>query len=110
MANDPPKAKRILHVKVKTPSADATTLLTTMMKNALPLYKAFGEAHVRLLRNADDQTQFVQVIEYETDQAVELNRQKLASEPIMQNYLQAWRTLFPGAMEIDVYEDITDNE
>ena len=46
MANDPPKAKRILHVKVKTPSADATTLLTTMMKNALPLYKAFGEAKV----------------------------------------------------------------
>jgi hypothetical protein len=109
MANDPPKAKRILHVKVKTPSADATTLLTTMMKNALPLYKAFGEAKVRLLRNADDQAQFVQVIEYETDQAVELNRQKLASEPMMQNYLQAWRTLFPGAMEIDVYEDITDN-
>ena len=109
MANDPPKAKRILHVKVKTPSADATTLLTTMMKNALPLYKAFGEAKIRLLRNADDQTQFVQVIEYETDQAVELNRQKLASEPMMQNYLQAWRTLFPGAMEIDVYEDITDN-
>jgi hypothetical protein len=26
----------------------------------------------------------------------------------LQNYLQAWRTLFPGAMEIDVYEDITD--
>jgi hypothetical protein len=48
------------------------------------------------------------VIEYETDEAVEFNRQKLASEPIMQNYLQAWRTLFPGAMEIDVYEDITE--
>ena len=52
-----------------------------------------------MLRNADDQAQFVQVIEYETDQAVELNRQKLASEPMMQNYLQAWRTLFPGAMK-----------
>src|SRR5262249_44725891 len=107
MADDTPKARRILHVKVKTPSADATALLMTMMKNALPLYKAFGEAQVRLLRNADDQTQFLQVIEYETDEAVEFNRQKLASEPIMQNYLQAWRTLFPGAMEIDVYEDIT---
>jgi len=108
MANDAPKAKRILHVKIRTPSADATTLLTTMMKNALPLYKTFGEAQVRLLRNADDRTQFVQVIEYQTDQAVEFNRQKLASDPIMQNYLQAWRTLFPGAMEVDAYEDITE--
>jgi quinol monooxygenase YgiN len=110
MAEDTPKAKRILHVKVKTPSADATSLLTTMMKNALPLYKAFGEAQVRLLRNADDQTQFLQVIEYQTDQAIEFNRQKLASDPLMQNYLQAWRTLFPGAMEIDVYEDVTEKE
>jgi hypothetical protein len=58
------KAKRILHIKIRTPSADATTLLTTMMKNALPLYKTFGDAQVRLLRNADDQTQFLQVIEY----------------------------------------------
>jgi len=27
---------------------------------------------------------------------------------MVQNYLQAWRTLFPGAIEIDVYEDITE--
>jgi hypothetical protein len=108
MANDAAKAKRILHIKIKTPSADATTLLTTMMKNALPLYKAFGDAQVRLLRNVDVQTQFLQVIEYQTDQTFELNRQKLASEPIMYNYLQAWRTLFPGAIEIDVYEDVTE--
>jgi len=93
MANDAAKAKRILHIKIKTPSADATTLLTTMMKNALPLYKAFGDAQVRLLRNADVQTQFLQVIEYQTDQTFELNRQKLASEPIMYNYLQASRSV-----------------
>jgi hypothetical protein len=108
MADDVSKAKRILHVKIKTPSADATTLLTTMMKNALPLYKTFGNGQIRLLRNADNQTQFLQVIEYETDRTFELNRQKLASEPIMHNYLQAWRTLFPGAIEIDVYEDVTE--
>jgi hypothetical protein len=27
----------------------------------------------------------------------------------MHNYLQAWRTLFPGAIEVDVYEDVTKN-
>jgi hypothetical protein len=109
MANDGSKAKRTLHIKIRTPSADATTLLTTMMKNALPLYKTFGDAQVRLLRNADNQTQFLQVIEYETDRTLELNRQKLASDPMMHNYLQAWRTLFPGAIEVDVYEDVTEN-
>ena len=109
MANDAAKAKRILHVKIKTPSADATTMLTTIMKNALPMYQAFSDAQIRLLRNADNQTQFLQVIEYQTDQAFELNRQKLASDPIVHNYVQAWRTLFPGAIEIDVYEAITEN-
>jgi hypothetical protein len=108
MANDAAKAKRILHVKIRTPSADATTLLTTMMKNALPMYQAFSDAQVRLLRNADDQTQFLQVIEYQTDPTFELNRQKLASDPVMHNYIQAWRTLFPGAIEIDIYEDVTE--
>jgi hypothetical protein len=109
MAEAASQAKRILLIKIRTPSADATTLLTTMIKNALPLYKAFGNAQIRLLRNADDQTHFLQVIEYQTDRTFELNRQKLASEPIIHNYLQAWRTLFPGAIEVDVYEDVTDN-
>jgi len=108
MVSDGAKAKRILHVKIRIPSADTTSLLTTTMKNALSMYGAFGDAQVRLLRNADDRNQFVQVIEYQMDETIELNRQKFASDPMVQNYLQAWRTLFPGAIEIDVYEDITE--
>jgi hypothetical protein len=108
MADAAAKARRILYIKLRTPSADATALLASMMKNALPLYQSFGDAKVRLLRNVDDQTQFLQVIEYQTDQAFELNRHQLASDPMVQKYLQGWRALFPGAVEIDVYEDITD--
>src|SRR5262249_33513355 len=92
----------ILHVKIRTPSADATTLLTTMMKNALPMYQAFSDTQVRLLRNADNHAQFLQVIEYQTDETFELNRQKLASDPIMSNYVQAWRTLSRGGIKINV--------
>ena len=61
------------------------------------------------MRNVDDQTRFLQVIEYQADPAIEQNRQKLASDPVTQNIVQAWRALFPGAVEIDVYEDVTDN-
>lgn len=109
MPNETAKANRILYLKMRTPSADAASMLVSMMKNTLPLFKAFGEAKVSLLRNVDDPSQFIQVIEYQTDRALELNRQKLASEPMVQNYLQAWRTLFPGAVEIDVYEDVTES-
>ena len=109
MPNDQAKAKRVLYVKIRTPSADATTLLTTMMKNSAPLFKAFGGVKIHMLRNVDDKAQFLQVIEYQTDHAFELSRHKIASDPMMHNYVQACRTLFPGAIEIDVYEDVTES-
>ena len=88
---------------------DAARVLKRLMPTVpLIMYSAFGDAQVRLLRNADDRNQFLQVIEYQMDEAIELNRQKFASDPMVQNYLQAWRTLFPGTIEIDVYEDITE--
>ena len=59
-----------------------------------------------LLRNADDPTKFIQVIEYETPESFELNRQSLASDARFQAYLQMWRAMLPGALEVDVYQEI----
>lgn len=108
MSSDAAKTKRILHIKVKNASPDATRLLTSMMKNTASLYRAFGDVRIRLLRNADDPAQFIQVVEYQADQGLELSRQKLASDPLTYNLLQTWRTFFPGAIEADVYEDVTE--
>jgi hypothetical protein len=108
MAKDATKANRILHIKIKAPSPDATGVLATMMKNAAPLYQAFGDVRVRLPRNADDQTRFLQVVEYQADEAVERSRQKFPSDPMTLNFVQPWRALFPGAVEVDVYEDVTE--
>ena len=65
-------------------------------------------ARVRLMRNADDHAQFLQIIQYQTDPSLEASRQKVASDPMLRNYMQAWRAVFPGPMEMDVYEDVTD--
>src|SRR5512140_2575155 len=70
MASDAAKANRILHVKIKTPSPDAAKLVATMMKNAAPMYRAFGDMRIRLLRNVDDQTRFLQVVDYQADQTI----------------------------------------
>jgi hypothetical protein len=35
-----------------------------------------------------------------------LNRQSIASDMRMQTYLQAWRAMLPGALEIDVYQEV----
>ena len=100
------KVTRILHVKFRAPTADTTQLLP-VMQASLPMLEALG-ARVRLLRNVDDPAQFVQMIQYEMDETVEASRQKVASDPMLRNYIQAWRTMFPGPVEMDVYEDVTD--
>jgi hypothetical protein len=106
MADGPSSVTRFLHVKFRAPTADTTQMLP-LMKMALPMLEAMG-ARVRLMRNADDHSQFVQIIEYQTDPQLEANRQKVASDPMIRNYMQAWRAVFPGPMEMDVYEDVTD--
>jgi hypothetical protein len=106
MANGPTTVTRFLHVKFRVPATDATQLLP-MMKAALPMLEAMG-ARVRLMRNADDPAQFVQIIAYQTDPALEASREKVASDPMLRTYMQAWRSIFPGSVEMDVYEDVTD--
>jgi hypothetical protein len=106
MSNDEqPKVRRTLQLRFTLPTADSTQL-AAMIKAAAPFYQMFGKAEVRLLQNGDDPAKFIQLIEYEADEGWELNRQRIASDARMQAYLQTWRTMFPGALEIDVFEEV----
>jgi uncharacterized protein YbaA (DUF1428 family) len=98
------KVRRTVHLRFTLPNADRNQL-AAMIKAAAPFYQMFGNAQVRLLQNVDDPAKFIQVIEYEAHEDWEVNRQRLASDPRMQVYLQTWRTMFPGAMEFDVFQD-----
>jgi hypothetical protein len=104
MASDE-KVLRTLHLKFTLPAADPAQL-SAMIKSAKPFYDFFGTTRVHLLQNVDDPARYIQVIEYETDESLEVNRQRIASDPRIQGYLQAWRMLVPGAVEIDVYQGV----
>jgi hypothetical protein len=105
MAADESKVVRILHLKFTLAAGDPAQI-ATMIKSAKPFYEFFGTTRVHLLQNVDDPARFIQVIEYETDETVEINRQRIASDPRIQGFLQAWRMLVPGAVEIDVYQEV----
>jgi hypothetical protein len=107
MANEAKTVRRILHFRIRTPTTETKQLLP-FIKAAIPFYEAFGRTRIRLLHNVDDPTQFVQVVEYETEEAFEMNRQRIAGDPTLRAFLQTWRTLLSQAIEIDVYEDVTD--
>ena len=104
MSGDEPKVRRTLQLRFTLPKADSGQL-AGMIKAATPYYQMFGKAQVRLMQNVDDPAKFIQEIEYEAHEEWELNRQKMASDARMQAFLQMWRTMFPGAIEIDVYQE-----
>ena len=103
MSNQEPTVRRTLQFRFTLPVADSTQLVA-MIKAATPFYQIFGNAEVRLLQNVDDPTKFVQEIEYDAREDWEQSRQRIASDPRVQVYFQTWRSMFPGALEMDVYQ------
>ena len=99
------KVIRTVHLRFTMPGADPAQL-SALIKSAKPFYEFFGTTRIHLLQNVDDMGRFIQVIEYETDEAVELNRQRIASDPRLLGFIQAWRAMLPGAVEVDVYQEV----
>jgi hypothetical protein len=102
MANDSSTVRRTLQFKFTLPTADVSHILS-MLRAAEPFLQAWGSTRTRLLQNVDDPARFVHEIEYETP--MELNRQRIASDPRVQAWLATWRALLQGAIEVDVYQE-----
>jgi hypothetical protein len=107
MPNDDATVRRTVQLRFTAPAVDPGQLLS-VLKATEPFLGLFGARQVRLLQNVDDPGRFIQIIEYETAGALELNRQQIASDARVQTYLQAWRAFMPGAVEVDVYRDLAE--
>ncbi len=99
------KVKRLLHMKIRV-VGDPKQMLA-LMQGGTQFYQALGGARFRYLQNVDDPAQFLVEVEYEADAALELNRQKVASDPMVRTFLQGWKQMLAGTADVDVYEDVT---
>jgi hypothetical protein len=106
MAEAESRIKRVLHLKIRA-LGDPRQVLA-LMKSATPFYRSFGGTDFRFLQNVDDPAKFLIEIEYEADAALELNRHKVASDPMVRGFLEGWRALLAGSAEMDVYDDVTE--
>jgi hypothetical protein len=97
--------KRLLQLKMRALGEPAQVL--TLIRSAAPFYRTMGAASFRVLQNVDDPAQLVIEIEYETAAALELNRHKVASDPMVRSFLQGWKAVLAGSAEMDVYQDVT---
>ena len=102
---DADKVKRVLQMKVRAVGDPQQVL--ALMQTATPFYRALGAADFRILQNVDDPAQFMVEVQYEADAAVELNRQKVASDPMVRTFLQGWKQMLAGSADMDVYQDVT---
>lgn len=106
MSSEDGKVRRVLFLKVTLPTSDASHVVS-MVQATAPFYGLFGGTNIRILQNVDDKAQFIQEIEYETAEAFEINRQRIASDLRVQTYIQAWKTVLGGVLDLEVYEDLT---
>lgn len=105
MAETENGVKRVLQIKMRALGEPAQVL--TLIRSAAPFYRTIGGGSFRVLQNVDDPAQIVVEIEYESNAALELNRQKVASNPMVLTFLQGWRAILAGNADIYVYEDVT---
>ena len=100
------KVLRTLQFKFTLPAAADSRQFLTFIKATAPYYELFGGKQVRLLQNVDNPSQFVQIIDYEVHESLETSRQQIAGDPRLQAFLQAWRQMFPGTVEVDVFREV----
>lgn len=106
MAEPGNNVKRVLHIRMRALGEPSQVL--ALVRSAAPFYRTLGAAGFRVLQNVDEPAQLVIEIEYESDAALELNRHKVASDPMVRTFLQGWRTILAGAADMDVYADVTE--
>ena len=99
------KISRVLQLKFTLRTTDPTQF-AALIKATAPYYELFGGKQVRLLQNVDNPAQFIQIIDYEIHQSFETSRQQIAGDPRLQAFLQAWRQMFPGTVEVDVFREV----
>src|SRR6185437_16100295 len=105
MAKPEQDVRRVLQIRMRTLGEPAQVL--ALIRSAAPLYQTMGGTGFRVLQNVDEPTQLLAEIEYEAHAALELNRHKLATDPMMRTFLQSWRAILQGSADVDVYEDVT---
>lgn len=105
MAETDNGVKRVLQIKMRALGEPAQAI--ALIRTSAPFYRALGGGGFRVLQNVDDPAQIVVEIEYESNAALELNRQKVASNPMVLTFLQGWRSILAGNADIYVYEDVT---
>ncbi len=98
---------RAVHLRLVV-SPDRHAELFEFLIDAKPYYEAIPGAHVRLLQDAADPCRFLEVVEYDTEEAYAADAERVASDLIMLGFLDRWRAVLDEPPQVETFHDITD--
>jgi len=96
----------VLHLCIEVQNTRRKELLE-FLREARSFYEEIPGATVRLLQNRDNPKNFIEVIEYATMEAYELDQARVNTNAKMQAYLSRWRSLLNGPVRMEIYDDLT---
>lgn len=99
--------KRSVHLRI-TPRTGDHGELGAFLRGAILYYEALPGVRVRLLRNVEEPSRYIEVIEYDTVAAFDADEARISGDPHMQTLLQAWRETLDGEAIVETYEDVTE--
>jgi quinol monooxygenase YgiN len=91
-----------LHLRVRVAPGRRDEFLA-FLREAIPYYESPGGIEIRLLQDKADDHRFIELVLYENEQAYDRDQQRVASDPIMNRYLNRWRSLLAEPPQVEVY-------
>lgn len=77
--------------------------LTEFLAEAIPFYEEPGGIRVRVLWSLENDTDFIEVIEYADQETHDRDQVRVEDDPRMQSLLTRWRALLDGPPAVERY-------
>ena len=91
-----------LHLRLGVASdGDGRAQLIAFLREAVPFYEEPGGIRVRLLQRRDDSNEFLEIIEYESDEDYEADQRRVEDDPQMRSLIERWRELLTTPPEVE---------
>ncbi|MBL1218662.1 MAG: hypothetical protein D8M59_14355 [Planctomycetes bacterium] len=100
----PPAHTVFLKIRIAEGKRDA---FLAFLREAIPFYERGGDSRMRLLADPNDPMQFIEVVEYFTDEAKARGEHEVQNDPETIEYLQRWRALLDGPPTVEYWAEAT---
>lgn len=99
----------VLHLRIRAKDGQREQLLQ-FLAEAKSFYESPGGITMRVLQHHSDDHAFVEVFEYESIQAFEHDERRVATDPMMKQVLETWRSFLDAPPVVEVYLDISQTQ